>query len=351
MSPLVTTTRRSVGAEPGVGPRRCTGVDREERRRRRDGGSLRRDEPRAFAEVIPGVVPAAGARRAAGRLAVAQGVAAVVDAADHRAGALATRPGSQRPRRRAAPLPTRVELVQQRAVEREAAVKRPAGGQNRAARVRPRRPIYVASATQHASLLQQPLVIGVVEPVYGPKQTPRLPPAVRRVTISGGLVRAAAGAAAAAPGRPVGLRHVAFTVYVAAVYVRDRGAAAFVCPAGWTWVEELLLLLVLSGLNRVRTGRRRDVVEAVGGRGDKVRTRSRFEGAASFPSWSYLNRKEEPLVKRMGLGLALGSSKSRKKAWYSTQIFQNTLQQSRLAMANSSVSWWALCWKTAEAAA
>jgi len=56
-------------------------------------------------------------------------------------------------------------------------------------------------------------------------------------------------------------------------------------------------------------------------------------------------------VKRMGLGLALGSSKSRKKAWYSTQIFQKTLQQSRLAMANSSVSWWALCWKTAEAEA
>lgn len=54
---------------------------------------------------------------------------------------------------------------------------------------------------------------------------------------------------------------------------------------------------------------------------------------------SHLNLKEEPLVKRMGLGLGLGSSNSRKKAWYSTQIFQNTLQQSRLAMANSSVSW------------
>lgn len=50
-------------------------------------------------------------------------------------------------------------------------------------------------------------------------------------------------------------------------------------------------------------------------------------------------------MKRMGLGFGLGSSKSLKKAWYSTQIFQKTLQQSLLAMANSSVSWWAFCWE------
>ena len=47
-------------------------------------------------------------------------------------------------------------------------------------------------------------------------------------------------------------------------------------------------------------------------------------------------------MKRTGLGLGLGSSKSRKKAWYSTQIFQNTLQQSRLPMRNSRVSWYEL---------
>lgn len=45
------------------------------------------------------------------------------------------------------------------------------------------------------------------------------------------------------------------------------------------------------------------------------------------------------------MGFGLGSSKSLKKAWYSTQIFQKTLQQSLLAMANSSVSWWAFCWE------
>lgn len=54
---------------------------------------------------------------------------------------------------------------------------------------------------------------------------------------------------------------------------------------------------------------------------------------------SYLNRKDEPLVKRTGLGFGLGSSKSLKKAWCSTQIFQKALQKSRLAIRNSSVSW------------
>lgn len=52
----------------------------------------------------------------------------------------------------------------------------------------------------------------------------------------------------------------------------------------------------------------------------------------------YLNLKEEPRVKSTGLGLGLGSSKRRKKAWYSTQIFQKTLQQSLLAIRNSRVS-------------
>lgn len=54
-------------------------------------------------------------------------------------------------------------------------------------------------------------------------------------------------------------------------------------------------------------------------------------------------------MNRMGLGLGLGSSKSLKKAWYSTQIFQKTLQQSLLAMVNSSVSWWAFCWRNVQA--
>lgn len=46
-----------------------------------------------------------------------------------------------------------------------------------------------------------------------------------------------------------------------------------------------------------------------------------------------------------GFGLGLGSSKSRKNAWYSTQIFQKILQQSRLAIMNSSVSWQLLCYR------
>lgn len=63
---------------------------------------------------------------------------------------------------------------------------------------------------------------------------------------------------------------------------------------------------------------------------------------------AYLNLKEDPRVKRTGLGLGLGSSKRRKKAWYSTQIFQKILQQSRLAITNSSVSWYALCCRDTE---
>ena len=51
-----------------------------------------------------------------------------------------------------------------------------------------------------------------------------------------------------------------------------------------------------------------------------------------------LNLKDDPRLKRTGLGLGLGSSKSLKNAWYSTQIFQKTLQQSLLAITNSRVS-------------
>lgn len=40
---------------------------------------------------------------------------------------------------------------------------------------------------------------------------------------------------------------------------------------------------------------------------------------------AYLYLKEEPLVKRMALVLGWGWSKSRKKEWYSTQIFQKIL--------------------------
>lgn len=54
---------------------------------------------------------------------------------------------------------------------------------------------------------------------------------------------------------------------------------------------------------------------------------------------SYLNLNDEPLEKRTGLGFGLGSSKSLKKAWCSTQIFQKDLQKSRLAIRNSRVSW------------
>lgn len=46
-----------------------------------------------------------------------------------------------------------------------------------------------------------------------------------------------------------------------------------------------------------------------------------------------------------GFGLGLGSSNSRKNAWYSTQIFQKILQQSRLAIMNSRVSWQLLCYR------
>lgn len=118
-------------------------------------------------------------------------------------------------------------------------------------------------------------MVGVVEPVHGPKQIPSLP-SVANATLMlliklTPLIRIAVICIAAPPGGPVVLRHLAFAVYVAAVYIRNRGAAASVCPAGWTWVEELCVrrrsaaVVDLSGLSRVRAGRRGHIVEAVGG--------------------------------------------------------------------------------------
>lgn len=131
-----------------------------------------------------------------------------------------------------------------------------------------RRLIYSVPVTLHAlhllphhTLLHQPLVIGVIEPINSPKQPPSLPPISTRTTqvptISTRLILIAVICIAVTPGSPVVLCHITFTVYVAAVYVRNRRAAAFVCPAGWTWVEELLVqywsrnVVVLSGLSRV----------------------------------------------------------------------------------------------------
>lgn len=44
------------------------------------------------------------------------------------------------------------------------------------------------------------------------------------------------------------------------------------------------------------------------------------------------------MLHRRALGFDLGSSDSRKKAWYSTHVFQKALQASLLAMVNSNVS-------------
>ncbi|KAG9338935.1 hypothetical protein JZ751_024325 [Albula glossodonta] len=48
--------------------------------------------------------------------------------------------------------------------------------------------------------------------------------------------------------------------------------------------------------------------------------------------------KQDPLLCNRDLWRDLGSSERRKKAWYSTHIFQNALHTSRLAMVNSTVS-------------
>lgn len=154
-----------------------------------------------------------------------------VEAADDRAGALAASPGPQRASAASAALVSALEdLVQQRAVERQAAVEGAAIGQN-----------LLCISVSHHPLLHQPLVVGVVEPVHHPEQTP----------ISA-LILIAVVCAAVAPGGPAALPHVAFAVYVAAVYVRNRGAAAFVCPAGWTWVQEVLARSVVVLSARVR---------------------------------------------------------------------------------------------------
>lgn len=95
--------------------------------------------------------------------------------------------------------------------------------------VRNRRLTYSISVTQHPLLLLllQPLMIGVVKPIHNPKQTPSLPPTVTStntllIVIGGGLVLIAVVCTAVAPGSPVVLCHITFTVYVAAVYVRNR---------------------------------------------------------------------------------------------------------------------------------
>lgn len=128
--------------------------------------------------------------------------------------------------------------------------------------------IYDASVTHHTlllMLLHQPLVIGVVEPVHNPKQIPSLPPVTTHIPVPL-IIRIICIAAICFAVAPVVLCHITFAVYVAAVYVRNRGAAAFVCPAGRTWVEEVRVqrrsgaVVVLP--SRVR---RRWVVEAVGG--------------------------------------------------------------------------------------
>lgn len=77
--------------------------------------------------------------------------------------------------------------------------------------------------------------------------------------------------------------------------------------------------------------------ERLGGRCSRGRRR----GPKPNP---YLNRNDDPRLKRTGFGFGLGSSKSLKNAWCSTQIFQKDLQKSRLAMRNSKVSWYEL-WK------
>lgn len=70
-----------------------------------------------------------------------------------------------------------------------------------------------------------------------------------------------------------------------------------------------------------------------------------LDGRPNFVSWqnkfhsvSNLYRKLEPLLHRNALGFDFGSSERRKKAWYSTHIFQKALHASRLAMVNSRVS-------------
>lgn len=94
--------------------------------RRRHIGSVRRDNSRTFAEAMPAVVPTrARVTVAVCHLGVTEGAGAVVEAADHRAGALATGAAPQRTL-----VSTLEDLVQQRAVERHAAVERTPVGQN-----------------------------------------------------------------------------------------------------------------------------------------------------------------------------------------------------------------------------
>lgn len=54
---------------------------------------------------------------------------------------------------------------------------------------------------------------------------------------------------------------------------------------------------------------------------------------------AHLYLKEEPRLKKTAFALGLGWSRSLKKVWYSTQIFQKLLHSSLLPNRNSSVSW------------
>lgn len=126
-----------------------------------------------------------------------------------------------------------------------------------------------ASVTQHILLIllpdqtlllmlsHWPLVISVVETIHSPKQFPRLPPIATATLMPIIFARLIHIAVICIAETPVVFYHVTFTIYVTAVYIRNRRAAALVCPAGWTWVEELwvqrrsIVSVVLSGVNQV----------------------------------------------------------------------------------------------------
>lgn len=271
--------RRAVGGDGGV----AAVLVRRVGRRGGQRGRSQREHSWAFTEVMAAIVPARALLAVAVRhLDLAQRAGARVKAADDRAGALAARPGAVRPgARRPSPVSGLQDLVQQRAVEREAAAERAPVRQEVGAgylvthvkRFRCLSLIGTAPVTQnalllpHHALLHHPLMVGVIETIDGPKQTAGSAPAplpVRLLLIA--VTGAAAMGAAVAPGGPAALCHIIFAVYVTAVYVWNRGAAASVCPAGWTWIEEVLVRFcaVVAPSDRVLCGH--VVMETVGGR-------------------------------------------------------------------------------------
>lgn len=190
-------------------------------------------------------------------LCVTEGVCAVVEVVNHWARALASRPQRSL-------VPALEYFIQQRAVERQTTILGTSVRQNFTICQLLNR-IRLTFVSRHSllfllpnhslllMLLHRPLMIGMVEPIHHPKQFPWCPSVAIAPLLPVIICIHTAVICISVP--PAALCHVTFAVNITAIYIGNGGAAASVCSAGWTWVEELVVwnwsASVLLGLEQV----------------------------------------------------------------------------------------------------